>query len=190
MINIAVFGSGSGTNAENLIQYYRNHEAIKINLILSNNQNAYILDRAKSKGVESFVFNKNDFYHSSIVLDKLKEFEISFIVLAGFLWLLPENIIASYPRKIINIHPALLPKYGGKGMYGINVHKAVIESGDKESGISIHYVNNNYDEGDVIYRATCPVLENDTTETLAERIHELEHKHFPLITEKVVFNQF
>lgn len=189
MINIAVFGSGSGTNAQQLMQYFQNHDSICVKLILSNKQDAYILERAKTMDIENFVFNKNDFYESSIVLEKLKNCKISFIVLAGFLWLFPENIINAFPKKVINIHPALLPKYGGKGMYGKNVHKAVIESGDKESGISIHYVNNNYDEGDLICQAVCPIYKQDTIESLAERIHELEYKFLPLITEKIILNQ-
>ncbi len=148
MKNIAIFASGSGTNAENIIKYFANDEIVNIALIISNKKDAFVHERVKSYGIESVTFSKNDFETTDKVLDILKEREIDFIVLAGFLLKVPENLINAYPDGIINIHPALLPKYGGKGgMYGDNVHKAVVENGEKESGITIHYVNENYDEG-------------------------------------------
>jgi len=181
--NIAIFASGSGTNAENIIKYFRNHPDISIQLVLSNNKNAYVLERAKNLGVESMVFNRNTFYHTDEIINILKNKKIEYIVLAGFLWLIPKHFICAFENRIINIHPALLPKYGGKGMYGMNVHKAVIENKEKQSGISIHYVNEQYDEGDIIFQATCPVTENDMPESLAGKIHELEYEHFPKVIE-------
>ncbi len=183
MKNIAIFASGSGTNAENIIQYFHNHQDIKVRLVLSNNKDAYVLERAKNLNVETIVFNKDVFYNTNDIIEILQKEQIDYIVLAGFLWLIPKHFIKAFEHRIINIHPALLPKYGGKGMYGMNVHKAVINNKEKQSGISIHYVNENYDEGDIIFQASCPVSENDTPESLAQKIHELEYEHFPKIIE-------
>ena len=132
------------------------------------------------------IFNRNDFCSGEAILDTLKEYEINWIILAGFLCLIPENLLDAFPRRIVNIHPALLPKYGGKGMYGMNVHRAVIDAGERESGISIHYINGEYDKGDVIFQATCPVDKNDTPESLAQKVHALEYEHFPAIVERIV----
>lgn len=188
MSNIAIFASGSGTNAENIIQYFHqnNNPKHKVKLILSNKKQAKVHDRAKSLNVKSITFSRDDFYSSERVIDLLKEHEIDFIVLAGFLWLVPKKLVQSFQNKIVNIHPALLPKYGGKGMYGDFVHKAVIEAKEKESGITIHWVNENYDEGDIIFQAKCEVNENDTPESLAKKIHQLEYDYFPKVIEGVL----
>lgn len=186
MKNVAIFASGSGTNAQAIIEYLHEKEVARVACIFSNNSRAYVLKRAEEKRIPSFVFNRNDFYNSDRIVNKLVEYSIEFIVLAGFLWLVPKNLISRFPKRIINIHPALLPKYGGKGMYGMRVHQTVIENGDKESGISIHYVNEKYDEGNIIFQATCKVEHDDTPEKLAERIHKLEYAHFPRIVEELV----
>ncbi|MCF6243376.1 MAG: phosphoribosylglycinamide formyltransferase [Bacteroidales bacterium] len=181
--NIAIFASGSGTNAENIINYFKNHPKIKVSLVLSNCKNAYVLERAKKQKVETLVFNRGIFYDTNDIIEILQQKQIDYIVLAGFLWLIPKHFIRAFENRIINIHPALLPKYGGKGMYGMNVHKAVIANKEKQSGISIHYVNEHYDEGDIIFQATCPVNESDTPEKLAEKVHKLEYEHFPKVIE-------
>lgn len=179
MNNIAVFASGSGTNAENIIRFFRPSNKIDIKLILSNKPDSKVLVRAENHNIDSFVFNRDQFYQSEDVLRQLEQFDIDFIVLAGFLWLIPEYLIKAYPNKIINIHPALLPKYGGKGMYGSKVHESVIANKEKESGITIHYVNERYDEGNIIFQASCPIEEGDTPGSLAAMIHELEYRHYP-----------
>jgi phosphoribosylglycinamide formyltransferase 1 len=183
---IVILASGSGTNAEAIARYFEPGANAKVTLIMSNRCDAYVLERAKKLNIATFCFSRTDLYETDLVLNRLKAENPSLIVLAGFLWLLPGNIIQSFPNRIINIHPALLPKYGGKGMYGSKVHEAVIAAAEKESGISIHYVNEKYDEGDIIFQAHCPVLPNDTPETLAQRIHELEHRHFPQVIEKLL----
>ena len=184
MKRIAIFASGNGTNAEAIMSYFKDSKAFQVSLVLSNNSQAYVLNRAQNYNVPTSVFTKTDL-GSGVVLTTLKDADIELIVLAGFLLLVPDNIVKAYPLKIINIHPALLPNYGGKGMYGQYVHNAVIKNREMESGITIHYVNQKYDDGDIIFQAKCPVESNDTPETLAERIHTLEHKHYPLIIEKV-----
>ncbi|MHC1706489.1 MAG: phosphoribosylglycinamide formyltransferase [Bacteroidales bacterium] len=184
-VNIAIFASGSGTNAQRLAEYFKDHPQLRISLILSNKADAFVLERAKNLEIPAVVFSAKEFRETQQVLETLKMFDIDFLVLAGFLLLVPDYLLKAYPGKIINIHPALLPDYGGKGMYGHHVHEAVIASGDTSSGISIHYVNEHYDEGNIIFQALCPVLPDDTAETLAARIHELEYKFFPVIVEKV-----
>jgi len=186
MRKIAIFASGSGTNAENIIKYFSNRNTAKVALILTNKQEAYVLKRAAMHNVPSFFFDRTDFYASEKVMDQLQSHDIDFIVLAGFLWLVPSDIIQRYHNRIINIHPALLPKYGGKGMYGDKVHREVIANSEKESGISIHYVNQIYDKGDIIFQAKCEVVSGETTESLAAKVHELEYRHFPVIIEKLV----
>jgi phosphoribosylglycinamide formyltransferase-1 len=183
MKRIAILASGSGTNAENLARYFRTSPAGEVKLILTNRSGAGVIGRAESLGIECLTFNREDFYESGKVLAFLEERSIDFLVLAGFLWLVPASLIKAYPRRIVNIHPALLPRYGGKGMYGEHVHRAVIQNGEKESGISIHYVNQAYDEGDIIFQARCPVKQGDTPESLAGRIHTLEYEHFPAVVE-------
>jgi phosphoribosylglycinamide formyltransferase-1 len=186
MKKIAIFASGSGTNAENIIKYFSNRKSAKVSLILSNRREAYVLKRAAEHNIKSIFFDYNEFNTSDKVLDDLLRNDIDFLVLAGFLWLVPEKILNLYAGRIINIHPALLPKYGGKGMYGEKVHKAVIDNHESESGISIHYVNKSYDEGDIIFQARCKVEPSDTPDTLAARIHELEYKYFPKVIEDLI----
>jgi phosphoribosylglycinamide formyltransferase-1 len=186
MKNIAILASGSGTNAENIIKYFSNRKSAKVTLILSNRREAYVLKRAAEHNIRSIIFDYNEFNTSDKVLDDLLKNDIDFLVLAGFLWLVPEKILNLYAGRIINIHPALLPKYGGKGMYGEKVHKAVIDNHESESGISIHYVNKSYDEGDIIFQARCKVKPSDTPDILAARIHDLEYKYFPKVIEDLI----
>jgi phosphoribosylglycinamide formyltransferase-1 len=184
--NIAIFASGSGTNAENIIRYFSNNKSAKVSLVLSNKREAYVLKRAATLNVRSVFFDRKELYEKEKVLRYLSMYKIDFIVLAGFLWLIPENILEIYEKRIVNIHPALLPKYGGKGMYGERVHEAVIARHDKVSGITIHYVNKLYDKGDIIFQTRCKVTPEDTPDTLAAKVHELEYKHFPVIIEELV----
>jgi phosphoribosylglycinamide formyltransferase-1 len=186
MKNIAIFASGSGTNAENLIRFFRTSPIGRVRIVLTNRPGAGVIKRAQSLEVETVVFNRDQFYGSDEVLDLLIERGIDFVVLAGFLWLVPESLLKAFEDKIVNIHPALLPKYGGKGMYGDKVHNAVIEAGDSESGITIHYVNHKYDEGDIIFQARCSLEPGDTPGSLAEKIHDLEYAHFPGVVEALL----
>jgi phosphoribosylglycinamide formyltransferase-1 len=186
MKNVAIFASGSGTNAQNIIEYFLKKGENPVKIVLSNNPNAYVLKRANLLGVETFVFNRKDFYESNIVLEVLKNKQIQFIVLAGFLWLIPASIISEYKGNIINIHPALLPKYGGKGMYGHKVHEAVVKNKETITGITIHYVDNQYDHGNIIFQITCPVDSQDTPETVAQKVHQLEYLHYPKIIEQLI----
>jgi phosphoribosylglycinamide formyltransferase-1 len=186
MKNIAIFASGSGTNAENIAAYFEHHPGIRIALILSNKPDAFVLKRAEKFSIPTFVFDRQLFYQTDEVLRILLTNRIDLIVLAGFLWLVPRNILAAFPNRIINIHPALLPKYGGKGFYGMIVHEAVIGSGDKESGITIHYVNEIYDAGQIIFQARCPVDPSDTPDSLAHKVHDLEYRYFPEVIEKLL----
>lgn len=185
MIRILILASGSGSNAENISIYFNRHESIKVIYILTNNKKAKVLERAKRLNIKSLVFNRNDFNDKTKLTEFLKK-EADLIVLAGFLWKIPEHIIDAFPNKIINIHPALLPKYGGKGMYGMNIHKAVVENKEEKTGITIHYVNENYDEGAIIFQANTPVAKFDSPEDVAHKIHELEFKYFPKIIEEVI----
>ena len=180
---IAVLASGSGTNAENLVRFFNLDPQAEISFILSNKKDAYVHTRAANLGVKSESFTKEHF-KSADFLNKFKNIDL--IVLAGFLWLIPGYLIRSFPNRIINIHPALLPSYGGKGMYGMNVHRAVIDNKEKESGISIHYVNEKYDDGNIIFQEKCSVESHDTPESLAEKIHELEQKYFPGVVKEVL----
>jgi phosphoribosylglycinamide formyltransferase-1 len=187
MKNIAIFASGSGTNAENLIRRF-NHAAqsrVCVKLLFSNNPNAYAITRAANLGVPARIFGRSDLYGSDAILQELRQQSIDLIVLAGFLWLMPERIVSAFRRRIVNIHPALLPKYGGKGMYGAHVHRAVKDAGERETGITIHYVNSEYDRGDIIFQATCPVSPGDTPDDIAAKIHLLEQEHFPRVVEKI-----
>jgi len=189
-INIAIFASGSGTNAENIIDWTRKSNHLKVGLILSNKNSAYVLERAKNNGIPSLIFTPDELKNTTLVDEILTKSKIDAIVLAGFLLRIPERLIEQYPGKIINIHPALLPSYGGKGMYGMNVHNAVIAAGEKKSGITIHVVDEVYDNGDVIFQAECPVNEGDTAELLASKIHELEYLHFPRVIEEYLVKKF
>lgn len=186
MKRIVIFASGSGTNAENIIKFFHNRDNASVIQVLTNNPHAKVLERVKKLNVSALSFNKMAFTKTNDVLHILKSSQPNLIVLAGFLWKFPENILNAFPNKVINIHPALLPKYGGKGMYGINVHKAVINNKEKETGITIHYVNKNYDEGAIIFQAKCNVDESDSAEDVAAKIHKLEMKHFPKVIEKLL----
>jgi phosphoribosylglycinamide formyltransferase-1 len=186
MRKIAILASGSGTNAENIIKYFSTRNSAKVTLVLSNKPEAYVLQRAAALNIKSLFFDHEDFYTSGKVLAYLLDDKIDLIVLAGFLWLVPDNILEEFKDRIINIHPALLPQYGGKGMYGERVHKAVLANNDSESGITIHFVNSSYDEGNIIFQARCKVETSDTAETLASRIHALEYEHFPEVIEDVI----
>jgi len=187
MKRIAIFASGAGTNAQKIIEYFSNSKEVVIDSLWSNDENAYALIRAEKLGIETFTFDSDEFYRSNEILDRLYDHRIDMIVLAGFLWLVPRNLTELF--TVVNIHPALLPKYGGKGMYGMNVHKAVLASKDKESGITIHRVNQDYDKGKIIFQATCPIMPKDTPETLAARIHELEHEHYPRVIEEILLKE-
>jgi len=189
-INIAIFGSGSGTNAENIIQYFESNPFIKVALVLSNKADAYILERARLHHIPSVVYTKSEFQNEDGLLALLGEHKVDFVVLAGFLLQIPVALIHAYPNKIVNIHPALLPNYGGKGMYGNRVHEAVIAAGDKQSGITIHYIDEHYDSGSIIFQTTCDVLPTDTSDDLAAKVHALEYKYFPKVIEETIHKEF
>lgn len=185
MERIAILASGSGTNAQRLMAHFRAHPLAEVALVASDQPDALVLRRAWDMDVPTYRFNGAQL-RDGTVLRELQGQRIGLIVLAGFMRLIPAALVAAYPKRILNIHPALLPKFGGKGMYGIHVHRAVIAAGEKESGITIHYVNEHYDEGEHLFQARCPVLPEDTPESLAERIHGLEHEHYPQVVEEVV----
>jgi len=186
MKKVAIFASGNGTNAERIMEYFSANKNVEISLVLTNNPKAGVLKRAKKFDVACLVFSREDLYKSDKVLEVLSNNQIHFVVLAGFLWLIPASVLKAYPNKIINIHPALLPKYGGKGMFGHRVHESVIANNESLSGITIHYVNEQYDEGDIIFQATCEIIDKDTPDSLASKIHELEYAHFPVVIEKLL----
>lgn len=185
MKKIVLFASGSGTNVENIILYFNQKRTAKVVAVFSNNPNAKVLERAQKYNAPTVVFTKEQL-NSGFVLDRLNEFHPDLVVLAGFLWQFPVSIIEKYPNKIINIHPALLPKYGGKGMYGMKVHAAVLENKEPQTGITIHYVNEHYDKGNIIFQHAIPIEDCTTPEEIAARIHEIEHQHFPIVIEKML----
>ncbi len=189
MKKIAIFASGSGSNFENIVLYFKNHSEIEIEGLYCNNPDAFALTRAEKFGITKTVFSKQELQNSNLLCKDLIEKKIDYIVLAGFLWLIPGHFTNEFPNKIINIHPALLPKYGGKGMYGMNVHKKVIENKESESGITIHFVNENYDEGNILFQFKCKILNSDTSETLANKIHQLEVENYPKSLEKIFYNE-
>ena len=186
MKKIAVLVSGSGTNMQNIAEYFNKGDYARVTIVLSNNPDAYAIERAKKLDVPCVVFNKEDFYDTDKILDLLIEEEVDIVVLAGFLWLIPLKFIIVFPFEIINIHPALLPNYGGKGMYGMKVHEAIIAAKEKQSGITIHYVNERYDEGSIIFQAFCDIVPEDTADDLAHKIHNLEQIYFPGIIDHVL----
>jgi phosphoribosylglycinamide formyltransferase-1 len=186
MIRIAIFASGAGTNAQQIINYFRAHSTIKIALVVCNKPGAGVINIAAKENVPVIIIEKEKFFTGDAYTGELIAHEINFIVLAGFLWKIPSKLIAAFVHKIINIHPALLPKYGGKGMYGNFVHQAVIAAGEKESGISVHYVDEWYDHGSIIFQANCAIDVNETPESLAKKIHALEHENYPAVIEKTV----
>jgi phosphoribosylglycinamide formyltransferase 1 len=179
MKHIAIFASGEGTNAQNIIDYFKHSDKVKVALVVSNKSTANVLNRAKKEGVPTLLISRTDFYENDNTINALRAAHIDFIVLAGFLWMIPKNLIQAFPNKMINIHPALLPKFGGKGMYGMHVHTAVVQAGETETGISIHYVNEHYDEGEVIAQHRCTISKHDTPEIVAQKIHKLEQDFFP-----------
>jgi len=189
MKRIVIFASGEGSNAENIIRYFLNNSELGFPFVICNRPDAGVHERMKHLSVPCYVFKRNDF-ESGAVLKFLRENEIDFLVLAGFLLKIPDNLVKAYPGRIINIHPALLPKFGGKGMYGSHVHEAVVASGEKESGITIHYVNENYDEGGIIFQAHCPVLPSDSPDDVAAKVHALEYLHFPRVVGEIAFLSF
>ncbi len=188
LIKIAVFASGSGSNMENIFNYFKANNRVEIACLLSNKPDAYVLERAKKFDVDFLVFNRQNFDNSDIILGYLRQHNVNFIVLAGFLWLIPEYLINEFPKRIINIHPALLPKYGGKGMYGNNVHRAVKENSEEETGITIHYVNSKYDEGEYIYQKSVRIDKTDDVDDIAQKVHALEYEYFPKIIEKIILD--
>lgn len=187
MKKIVIFASGSGTNAENIIRYFKATKTAVVEAVFTNKAEAKVIQRAENYQVPTYVFSKNDLEEGK-VLQIINVLQPDLIVLAGFLLKFPETIVANYPDKIINIHPALLPKYGGKGMYGMYVHQAVVENKESKTGITIHYVNENYDEGNIIFQKEVTVLISDTPEVVAAKIHELEQDHFPVVIEKLITN--
>ena len=186
MKRIVIFASGNGTNAENLIEFFHNRDNASVIQVLTNNPHAKVLDRCKKLNVSALSFNRIAFSKSDDVLNILKSSNPDLIVLAGFLWKFPKHILANYSNKVINIHPALLPKFGGKGMYGMHIHEAVVANEETETGITIHFVNEYYDEGTIIFQAKCDVLPTDSAEDIAVKIHELEMEHFPLIVNSII----
>ena len=189
MIKIAIFASGSGTNAQRITEYFRERPAsIAVDLILSNHPDAPVVERARNLGVSCVTFSRHEFYERNLIPELLKEHSIEYVILAGFLWLVPDVILNAYPNRILNIHPALLPGYGGKGMYGMKVHETVIANKDKESGITIHLVNERYDEGQILFQEKCGIEETDTPMSLAEKIHLLEYRYFPEVIEKYILS--
>ena len=186
MNQIAIFASGEGTNADWIIRYFKKHITAKVAAVYCNKVGAPVIDKAFKRGVHVKLFTKEEFFKSDVILNDLIQKKVDLIVLAGFLWLIPEKIIEEFDGRIINIHPALLPKYGGKGMYGKKVFEEVIKNNEKISGITIHYVNHKFDEGEIIYQARCRVDKNDTIDTLAAKIHRLEHHYYPVIIDKIL----
>ncbi len=186
MINLAIFASGSGTNFQAIVDYFSGHPYIRASLLLCNRSRAAVLEKASIAGVDGFVFTRDELENTDKVSTVLREYNIHFIVLAGFLLKIPDKILKEFTDRIVNIHPALLPKYGGKGMYGKRVHDAVLASGDSLSGITIHMVNEEYDKGNIVSQHTCEVNKEDTPEKLAERVHELEHYWYPRVIEKLL----
>lgn len=186
MKRIAIFASGSGTNAQQIAEYFKSRPDVEITLILSNNPEAGVISRAARYHIPVVLFENGAFYKSDRILQLLLNQSIDLVVLAGFMKLIPADLVTAFSGRMVNIHPALLPKYGGKGMYGSFVHEAVIAEGERESGITIHLVNEHYDEGNILFQASCPVYENDSPEDLANRIHTLEHEHYPIIIDKLL----
>jgi len=186
MKRIIIFASGSGTNAENIIKYFHEQKIAEVTHVFSNKLRAKVLKRAHALKVQALHFDRESFYQTNEILNIIKDANPDLIVLAGFLWIFPKKIIDAFPKKVINIHPALLPKYGGKGMYGHHVHEAVVKNKEKESGITIHYVNEQYDEGAIIFQAKTKIKKEDTADDVAKAIHQLEYKHFPIVIEKLL----
>ncbi len=188
-ISIAIFASGTGSNARRIMEHFQHSDAVRVRLVVSNKADAGVLDIAREMGVETLIIHRESFYRSAAIVEDLRSRHISFIVLAGFLWLVPAYLVQAFPRAIVNIHPALLPKFGGKGMYGAHVHEAVKLAGEMETGITIHFVDERYDEGQTIFQARCPVLTSDTAADIARRVLTLEHRHFPVVIEQLLMQR-
>ena len=189
MKKIAIFASGSGTNAENIVEYFRRETIAEVTVVLSNRPTAGVHERMKRLNVPSLTFSKADFLSGEPIVETLRNYEIDLIVLAGFMNKISEPLLKVYPNQIINIHPALLPKYGGKGMYGMHVHEAVVAAKEKETGITIHYVNEHYDEGTIIFQASCPVLPKETPEMVAQHVHAIEYTYYPKVIKQLLMDK-
>ncbi|MCO6485739.1 MAG: phosphoribosylglycinamide formyltransferase [Saprospiraceae bacterium] len=183
---LALFASGTGSNVRNLYAYFRDRPDVQIALLVCNRPDAPVVTFARETGIPVRIVSREEWSRPDGLVEELQQAGLTGIVLAGFLWLIPEALIRAFPNRILNLHPALLPKYGGKGMYGMRVHEAVLEAGEKESGITVHYVNGRYDEGAILFQARCPVLSGDTPESLADRIHQLEHQWLPVVIDKLL----
>ena len=188
MVNVVIFASGSGSNAEKIMERFKEHDTVKVQAVFANSAKAGVLDRATRFGIPTYVFNRTAFYETDEVLNQLEKFETDLVVLAGFLWLVPENLLGE-KFDIVNIHPGLLPKFGGPGMYGMNVHRAVKAANEKKSGMTIHFVNNEYDKGEIIFQASCDLEPEDSPEKIAERVLELEHKYYPQVIEDLALKR-
>ena len=188
MTNIAIFASGGGSNAQKIIEHFQKSELAQVSLIISNRSKAGVLDKAKAQNIPTLILNREEFYDSENILKKLDVYNIDFVVLAGFLWLVPKYLVKAFKNRIVNIHPALLPKYGGKGMYGMNVHRAVHAAQEEESGPTIHFVNEHYDEGGIIFQAKCSIQPTDSPEDIAKKVLTLEHRYYPDVIESVIKN--
>jgi phosphoribosylglycinamide formyltransferase-1 len=186
--HLTIFASGAGSNAQQIINYFRNSGLAKVELIICNKPGAGVISIAEKEEIPVLLIEKERFFRGDGYVSELQKAKTDLVILAGFLWKIPQTLIDAYPRLIINIHPALLPKYGGKGMYGQYVHEAILNAGEMESGITIHYVDEHYDNGDIIFQTACPVLDGDTPEDLAHRIHQLEHLHYPIVIEELLKN--
>lgn len=187
-MNIAIFASGTGSNARKIIGYFKNSPDVRVALVVSNKKDAGVLDIAHEHGIPAQVIDRQMFYETEDLLGILKKHEIGFIVLAGFLWLIPSYLVKKFEKKMVNIHPALLPKFGGKGMYGARVHEAVKESGEAETGITIHWVNEHYDAGDIVFQAKCPVSPEDSPADIAHKVQQLEHQYFPAVIDRLLIS--
>lgn len=184
--NLVIFASGAGSNAQQIINFFKNSDIAQVVLVACNKPGAGVISIAEKEAIPVLMIEKERFFKGDAYLPEFLKIKADLIILAGFLWKIPQKLIDAYPRRILNIHPALLPKYGGKGMYGQYVHEAILNAGEMESGITIHFVDQHYDSGDIIFQTACPVLDNDTPETLAHRIHQLEHLHYPLVIDEMV----
>lgn len=183
---IAIFASGSGSNAQKIMEHFKYSEVAEVALVLCNNSDAYVLQRADNFEVPTHVFDRKEFFESDNVVKVLKNLRIDLVVLAGFLWLVPKNIIQAFPNQILNIHPALLPKYGGKGMYGDHVHQAVLDANEEETGITIHFVNEKFDDGEILYQSKFKIEADDTIDIIKFNVQQLEHQHYPRVIENIV----
>jgi len=183
---IAIFASGSGSNAQKLMEYFKKHQEAEVVIVLTNNPEAYVIQRADNFEIPTHIFDKYEFIETNDIVNLLKNLQIDLIVLAGFLWLIPNNLLEEFPNQIINIHPALLPKFGGKGMYGDRIHRTILEAGEVENGITIHFVNEKFDEGEMIYQSRFKIGKNDTLETIKFKGQQLEHLHYPRIVENLI----